>query len=508
MGFEGHEMTVLLHKVLQASIGMLASLIVMSSLAHAGWRPITELGLGEAGKYAVFMLGKPSTETVGDPKLDLASVTVCGDVAVGPWSQFDFQGPSTINGDLYLDKTIPGGNILSNVGTLNGLRYWDKDLSPAVAAAINASQMNAARKATQMFGPLVSSLTIAGNGGLNVISIRSIDYAKSALTSPLELTLQGGPNDIFIVNISGKLALGHGASIKSPDPSRVLINVLPGLTPISMSPGSYLGGTLLAVDRKMGPISGTTGPVIGAQLREISLLGGAKVSPPDPALVPVAVIEGSHAVITGQTVYLDGSKSTSPTQCPLVYTWSFVTRPAGSTAAFLPSAQVDKPYFTADKSGDYLVQLVVRDQLDKVSDPARFIITATDPGSEADLDLRISDAPDPVGVRSTLTYTMTVENKGPGAVSGVNLKASLIGRMDGLPIADHSACGITPGEVTCNLGALDIGAKHVVRISVKPIKVGNFYLRGTASAPGQLDPFLGNNVWEEITKVVQPSQLK
>jgi len=500
-------MTALFKDLLRASIGVLVSLIITSPFAQAGWKPISDFGLGEAGNYAVFLLGKPSAETTGDPKLDLAAVTVCGDVAVGPWSQFDFQGPATINGDLYLDKTIPGSNILSNVGKLNGLRYWDRDLSPAVAAAINASKANTARKPTLKLGPIAESTTIVGNGGMNVISIRSIDYAKSTLTNPLQLTLDGSPDDIFILNISGKLTLGHGAKIVSPDPSRVLLNLGPGLTPVSMSPGSYAGGTLLVVDRKMGPMSGTSGPVIGAQLKEISLIGGARVNPPDPTLVAVAVIEASpgDAVHLGQLVSLDGSKSTSPTACPLAYEWSFVQKPDGSAASLLPSGVVSN--FTADTAGDYLVQLVVRDSNNQVSDPARLMIKAFPPGSEADLKLSVKDSPDPVIVRSPLVYTLTVENVGPGSVSGVSLKASLIGRMDGNPVVNNPACSVAPGEVTCSLGALDVGASHVVQISLVPIKTGNFYLRGAVSAPGHYDPVATNDVWEERTKVVQPSIL-
>jgi hypothetical protein len=395
--------------------GLLAGLAVASTAAFAGWKPDPAFGLGKAGEYAVFLLGKPSADTLGTAKLDLAAAAVNGDVAVGPFSQFDFQGPSTINGDLYLDPTIPQSNILSYAGTLNGLRYWNVSLADAVSNAVTASQTNASRPATQTYSKIVGSMTIVGNGATNVINIGSLDYARSSATSPLQLTLQGGTDDLFILNVSGKLVLGPNASIKSADPSRVLINVLPGTTAVSTGSNSYIGGTLLAASRKMGPMSGISGPVIGAQVKEISLLGGAVLNPQDPSLLPVAVISGNPSVIVGNTVTLSAENSTSPSSSALIYQWSFESRPDGSNAAFAPSDACEEVCFTADKPGEYLIQLVVNDGT-QISDPARFKVTAINEGGEADLRLLVTDNPDPVVRNKILTYTLTVENEGPGAV--------------------------------------------------------------------------------------------
>lgn len=58
------------------------------------------------------------------------------------------------------------------------------------------------------------------------------------------------------------------------------------------------------------------------------------------------------------TAYLDGSKSTSSSNLPLNYSWSFVTKPAGSKVE-LTGATTVNPTFVPDKAGAYSVQLVV-----------------------------------------------------------------------------------------------------------------------------------------------------
>lgn len=74
----------------------------------------------------------------------------------------------------------------------------------------------------------------------------------------------------------------------------------------------------------------------------------------------VADAGADQNVIVGQQVNLDGSGSSDQDGDVLSYTWTLVSKPSGSTASLSDSTVVN-PSFTADKAGNYNVQLVVYD---------------------------------------------------------------------------------------------------------------------------------------------------
>jgi len=481
-------------------ISLMAGLCLLLTLsaAQAGWQPDPAFGLGSAGQFAVLSLGKPSAETDGQSKLDLSAVIVYGDVGVGPYGTLDFQGPSTIDGDLYLDPTLLPQDIISDAGTVTGYRFT-QDLSGAVADALTAAESNANRLPTQVLERVSTSMTLYGQGGLNVIAMDGLDYARSSVSTPLTLTLMGGDSDLFVLNISGKFVLGPNAAIRGVDPSRVLINVLPGNTPAQFAANSYVGGTLLSAERKMGPLQGASGPVIGARVAEISLVGGAVLNP--PPLAPLAVIVADQTVSLGAPAQLDGSASTAPYGAPLSYAWSLLDRPSGS-AAQLSDATVVNPYFIPDLPGDYVVQLVVCDG-DQYSDPAVATISASEPGEGVDLSLAISDAPDPVVRKQPVTYTLTVTNQSPATGIDVRLEASLVGDVRGTPVVEPAEqCAYADGRINCALGELPGNLSTVVTVRATPKRAGSLAIEATVGADG-VDPDLGDNSDSEETQVLK-----
>jgi len=489
--------------------GVLAVLMLTTALAgtvQAGWKPDVQFGLGEAGEFAVLLLGKPSIEAEGLSKLDMALVQVYGNVGVGPYSEFDFQGSAKITGDLYLDPTVT--RIIDNLGLVTGTWYM-KDLAPAVQQAVAASAYWAAQVPQQRFMTLTASQTIVGQSGLNVISIRSVDYALSTDLAPLKLTFTGPAEDpasaLFVVNIDQKLVLGGAAVIEGVDPSRLLINVKPGLTPVSLATGSYLGGTLLAVDRKLGPVSGAMGPLIGGQAKEISLSGGASLNPPPVGQLPAAVILGpGRNVAVGTVVQLDGSSSSSPDpERILSYRWTLAAQPAGSAAA-LNDATAVNPVFVPDLPGDYLVELVVDDgQL--VSEPAQLLVSVVEMVREADLALKLVADTKYVYLSSPLTLTMTATNLGPAEVAGVSLRAVLYAPTSSVLI-DNPACSYAVGLIECSLGGMTPLQQHVVQVVVKPSKAMNFDVLASVSSPDTVDPNPVNNEVFLRTKVLKLNQ--
>jgi RHS repeat-associated protein len=106
--------------------------------------------------------------------------------------------------------------------------------------------------------------------------------------------------------------------------------------------------------------------VFGTYVVQLVVNDGLVNSSPDTVSIttlnspPVANAGPDQTATVGQTVTLDGSKSSDVDGNVLTYAWSFVTVPAGS-AAVLSDATAVKPTFGVDLPGNYVLQLIVND---------------------------------------------------------------------------------------------------------------------------------------------------
>ena len=82
---------------------------------------------------------------------------------------------------------------------------------------------------------------------------------------------------------------------------------------------------------------------------------------------------------------------------------------------------------------------------------------SADSASTANLSISMSDAPDPVSVGETLTYSFTISNSGPASASTVTLSQTLPAGASF--ISAGAGCGQAAGMLTCNLGSLAAGSQ-------------------------------------------------
>jgi len=118
------------------------------------------------------------------------------------------------------------------------------------------------------------------------------------------------------------------------------------------------------------------------------------------------------------------------------------------------------------------------------------VISQVNPAS-ADLVAGIIATPNPIVLGGTLTYTVTVTNRGPSDSSGVTVANALPASVAVLS-ATISQGSISPGGALWTVGTLPYGAGATATITVVPTQEG--VITATATAQGnQLDPAPANN---------------
>ena len=175
-------------------------------------------------------------------------------------------------------------------------------------------------------------------------------------------------------------------------------------------------------------------------------------------VAPVANAGPNQSVTTGTTVTLNGSSSSDADGNPLTYLWSFVSIPAGSGATLTGPTTV-RPTFLADKTGQYVAQLLVSDGV--VSSTAATVMITTTPGN-----------------------TVPVANAGPDQTvqvgATVTLNGSASNDVDGNPLTYQWAFVSVPTGSTAKLlnptnvmptFVPDRAGQYVVRLLVNDGKV-------------------------------------
>jgi uncharacterized repeat protein (TIGR01451 family) len=113
----------------------------------------------------------------------------------------------------------------------------------------------------------------------------------------------------------------------------------------------------------------------------------------------------------------------------------------------------------------------------------------------ADLSVTKADAPDPVAVGGSLTYTLTVTNNGPDPSTNSTVTDALPAGVTFVSATPtQGSCSEVAGTVTCMLGPLAGGASATIAIVVTVTPAAACPLTDTATVSGaEPDPVAGNN---------------
>ena len=162
-------------------------------------------------------------------------------------------------------------------------------------------------------------------------------------------------------------------------------------------------------------VAATFGFNVCGNVNDVSVPNNAPVANAGPDL---------GSVISGTRVTLNGSASTDPNGNPLTFSWTILSKPAGSAAILVNPTSVT-PTFTVDRVGDYIVQLIVNDGAVN-SAPDTVLITTNNvaPVANAGPDLgnisfgtivTLSGSASTDADRDPLTYNWTLLSKPPGS---------------------------------------------------------------------------------------------
>jgi uncharacterized repeat protein (TIGR01451 family) len=130
------------------------------------------------------------------------------------------------------------------------------------------------------------------------------------------------------------------------------------------------------------------------------------------------------------------------------------------------------------------------------------LIPATAQAATADLAISKSARPNPVTEGAALTYTITVNNLGPGTASNATVTDQLPQHVEFVS-AQPGSCELSGKKVTCALVPLAADDEATVTITVRPTKAGE--LTNSASVAvgeGDTDPVGANDTDTETTTVV------
>ncbi len=324
-----------------------------ASLTNAS-SPVPSFVVDKAGSYVVKL-------TVSDGTYSTSASTRVSTSGTGPTAKAGYSQLVSPGSAVLLDgsgSSDPDGDVL--------VYQWSFLAKPlGTTAALSDSNSVAPTFTPDVAGTYVLQLAVNdghGNTAVDTVTISS---------ESVPLFVDAGPNQVVSVGTTAHL----DGSLSSSNAGAPISFAWSFLVKPSGSAAALFSPTT-AFPQFTVDVPGTY--VVQAAVTDgFGQKGFGTVVVSTGNLPPKANAGGMYNLPSGNTIQLDGSKSSDLNGHPLSYSWALISKPVGSSAALSHPTAVN-PYFDADLPGFYVVQLIVSDGI-FVSTPDTVLVTAALP---------------------------------------------------------------------------------------------------------------------------------
>lgn len=256
---------------------------------HAAAGAQAPVNLGAAGNYV--MLAETEITTTG-------TTSVVGDIGVSPVASTYITGFSLI---------MDGSGQFSTSSLVSGKIYAANYLSPTpgnLTTAVNDMQT----AYTDAAGRTLPDYTELGSGYIGGLTLGPGLYKWSTdVTISSDVIISGGPNDVWIFQVSGNLSLANATQVtlSGGAQARNIYWQIAGGSGATLATTSHFEGIILT---KTAVVVQTGASIIGRMLAQtaVTIDGNAVTVPPSPpAFAPISrAANGTVTLIVTNTPYL------------------------------------------------------------------------------------------------------------------------------------------------------------------------------------------------------------
>lgn len=138
------------------------------------------------------------------------------------------------------------------------------------------------------------------------------------------------------------------------------------------------------------------------------------------------------------------------------------------------------------------------------SEPLYVVVGSGPLPEEADIEITLSDNPDPVKKRQSVVYTSVVSNLGPDPAPGVSFSQTVPARTTVVSTStSQGSCSSSSTTVDCDLGTIEAGNTVTVEVEIETKRPGTIEVTATAGTGSLPDPDSSNNSATETTTVTR-----